>query len=50
MLLIYIELQLVAEIIFGIALLLLILSLGISIREIQISVRALDLHLSDMDQ
>jgi hypothetical protein len=50
MLLIYIELQLVAEIIFGIALLLLIFSLGISIREIQISVRALDLHLSDMDQ
>lgn len=50
MLLIYIELQLVAEIIFGIALLMLIVSLGISIREIQISVRALDLHLSDMDQ
>lgn len=50
MLLIYIEIQMAAEIIFGIALLMLIVSLGISIREIQISVRALDLHLSDMDQ
>jgi hypothetical protein len=49
MFLIYIQVQLAAEIIFGIALVLLIISLGISIREIQISVRALDLHLSDMD-
>lgn len=49
MLLIYIELQLAAEIIFGIALFMLILSLAISVREIQISVRALDLHLSDMN-
>ena len=43
MFLVYVEIQLVAEIIFGIALLMLIVSLGIS-------VRALDLHLSDMDQ
>ena len=49
MFLVYIDVQLAAEIIFGIALLLLILSLAISIREIQISVRALDLHLSDME-
>jgi peptidoglycan/LPS O-acetylase OafA/YrhL len=49
MFLVYIELQLMAEIIFGIALVMLIVSLAISIREIQISVRALDLHLSDME-
>jgi hypothetical protein len=49
MFLVYVEVQLAAEIIFGIALLLLILSLALSIREIQISVRALDLHLSDME-
>ena len=49
MLLVYVELKLAAEIIFGIALLMLILSLAISVREIQISVRALDLHLGDME-
>jgi hypothetical protein len=49
MFLVYVELQLAAEIIFGIALVMLILSLAISIKEIQISVRALDLHLSDME-
>jgi hypothetical protein len=49
MFLIYINLQLSAEIIFGIALLMLIISLAISVREIQISVKALDLHLSDME-
>ena len=49
MFLIYIDQQLVAEIIFGIALLMLIVSLGISVREIQISVKALDLHLGDME-
>ncbi len=49
MFLIYIDLQLAAEIMFGIALLMLIVSLGISVREIQISVKALDLHLSDME-
>ena len=35
--------------IFGIALIMMIASLGISIYEIQISVQALDLHLSDME-
>ncbi len=49
MLLIYVEYILAAEIIFGIALVLLILSLALSMREIQISVKALDLHLSDME-
>ena len=49
MFLVYIELQLTAEIIFGIALLMLIVSLAISVREIQISVKALDLHISDME-
>jgi len=49
MFLIYVHFMIWAEILFGIALVLLILSLGISIREIQISVKALDLHLSDME-
>lgn len=49
MFLVYIELQLTAEIIFGIALVMLIVSLAISVREIQISVKALDLHISDME-
>lgn len=49
MFLVYIDLQLFAEIVFGIALLMLIVSLAISVREIQISVKALDLHLSDME-
>lgn len=48
MFLIYINMQGWAELVFGIALLLLIASLGLSIREIQISVRALDIHLNDM--
>ncbi len=49
MFLIYVNFQIWAEILFGIALVLLILSLAISIREIQISVKALDLHLNDME-
>lgn len=49
MFLIYLHFHILAEIVFGIALVLLILSLAISIREIQISVRALDLHLNDME-
>lgn len=36
--------------VFGLALLLMIASLGVSIYEIQISVKALDLHLSDMEE
>jgi peptidoglycan/LPS O-acetylase OafA/YrhL len=49
MFLIYLNFHISAEILFGIALVLLILSLAISIREIQISVKALDLHLNDME-
>ena len=49
MFLIYIDLQLAAEVIFGIALILLIISLAVSVREILISGRALDLHLGDME-
>ncbi len=49
MFLIYVNFHILAEILFGIGLVLLILSLGISIREIQISVKALDLHLNDME-
>jgi hypothetical protein len=48
MFLIYIGKQFFAESIFGVALMLLIASLSVSIREIQISVKALDLHLNDM--
>ena len=49
MFLIYVNFHIWAEALFGIALVLLILSLAISIREIQISVKALDLHLNDME-
>lgn len=49
MFLIYINSMLIAVYVFGIALLLLIASLGISIWEIQISVRALNLQLSDIE-
>ncbi|MDF7799969.1 DUF2721 domain-containing protein [Pontiellaceae bacterium B1224] len=48
MFLIYVNWIGTAEIVFGAALLLLIASLGASIHEILISVRALELHLSDM--
>jgi len=49
MFLIYIDWQGTAEIIFGIALVLLILSLALSVREIQISVKALNLQLGDLE-
>ncbi len=48
MFLVYVNWISIAETVFGIALLLLIGSLGVSVREIIISVRALELHLSDM--
>lgn len=50
MFMVYVAWQTWAEVIFGIALVLLIASLTLSVREIQISVRALDLHLSDMEE
>lgn len=49
MFLVYVHFARLAEITFAVALILLILSLALSIREIQISVKALDLHLSDME-
>ena len=48
--LIYVGLVRTSAWVFGAALLLLIASLGVSIREIQISVRALDIHLRDMER
>ena len=50
MFLVYIEWQMIAEIIFGLALVLLIISLTISIWEINISVKALNLHISDLEE
>lgn len=47
---IYIQLHLVSVYIFGFALLLLIISLTISIYEIYISGKALEIHLNDMDE
>jgi hypothetical protein len=49
MFLIFVGQQLIAVWVFGVALIMLIASLGISIYEIQISVKALNLHLSDME-
>jgi hypothetical protein len=50
MLLIYINFIILATWAFGIGLLLLIISLGYSAWEIVISVKALDLHLKDMEK
>jgi len=50
MFLIYVGMPHLAAYIFGLALVFLICSLGISMREIQISIRALDLYLSDMER
>ena len=45
----FISLRVTEIIIFGIALLLLISSLGLSIRELVISTRALEIHLNDLE-
>ena len=50
MFLIYLGSQILSAYIFGLALLLLIISLGLSAWEIQISVKSLKLHLSDMEE
>lgn len=50
MFVIYIGWQSVAPWLFGLALIFLIASLGISVREIQISIRALDIYLSDIEK
>ncbi|CDF80214.1 conserved hypothetical protein (DUF2721) [Formosa agariphila KMM 3901] len=49
MFLLYINQQTIAVWIFGIALILLIVSLGLLIMEIQISVKALEHHISDIE-
>ncbi|MCD2259187.1 DUF2721 domain-containing protein [Psychroserpens luteolus] len=49
MFLIYIDYHMLAIYVFGIALILLILSLALLVKEIQISTRALSLHLSDIE-
>lgn len=49
MFLIYIEQHVIAVWVFGIALVLLIISLALLIREIQISVKALEHHISDIE-
>ena len=49
MFLIFVGEQTIAVWMFGIAMLMMIASLGLSIYEIQISVKALDLHLGDME-
>lgn len=49
MFLTYIDYHILAVWIFGIALVLLILSLALLVKEIQISIRALSLHLSDIE-
>ena len=49
MFLIYVGMHLLSVYVFGLALLLLIISLGLSVWEIQISVKALDIHLKDME-
>lgn len=50
MFLIYVEYHVLAVWVFGVALLLLILSLALLIWEIQISVRALSYHISDIEE
>lgn len=49
MFLIYVGMHLLSIYVFGMALLLLIASLGLSVWEIHISVQALDIHLKDME-
>lgn len=49
MFLLYLGAEQVATFIFGLAILMLLASLAVSLYEIQISVKALDLHLNDME-
>ena len=50
MFLIYVGLQLISAYVFGIALLLLIISLSLSIWEMQISARSLEIYLSGIEK
>ena len=47
---VYIRLHLLSAYIFGLALILLIISLAISVYEIYISVKSLEIHLNDMHE
>lgn len=49
MFLAYVDFRILSAYVFGLALLLLIASLAVSIREIQISVKALEIHLQDIE-
>jgi hypothetical protein len=49
MLLVLMHQTVLSEVLFAVSLLCMLVSLGLSIREIQISVHALDLHLSDLE-
>lgn len=50
MLVLFIDQQLLAKVTFGISLVLMMISLALSIREIQVSVDALNLQLRDLEQ
>ena len=50
MLVLFIDRQLLAKVTFGISLVLMMISLALSIREIQVSVDALNLQLRDLEQ
>lgn len=50
MFLIYVGLQQISAFVFGFALLLLIISLGLSVMEIRISAKSLEIYLSDMEK
>jgi hypothetical protein len=50
MFLIYVEVYRIGELVFGVALILMIVSLSLSIKEILISVHALNLHLGDIEE
>lgn len=49
MFLIYVGMQQISAFVFGFALLLLIISLGLSVMEIRISAKSLEIYLSDME-
>lgn len=50
MFLIFFEVMFIAELLFGVAMILLIVSLALSIYELQLSAKALNLHLSDIEE
>jgi hypothetical protein len=50
MFLIYVNLQMIAVYMFGFALILLIISLALLIKEIQISAQALQHHIADIEE